>query len=179
MRKFVRRFSSTSLEVPYPGKHSKGGRERSISELYEAPQVSRGPRANLEYLGYTYIDDPKSVREIQSAIRTVKQTSLTHNHWVSLSLKSGTIKVVETTGETLITSSVTCIAQCVCELNRGFGDCLAITFTAGHNAKQCHVFQAKSTKEVSEGGRERGGERETERESERARERDRERLPYS
>ena len=148
MRKFVRRFSSVSLDLPPPGR--KDGRERSSSELVGSTESTRyDPRTNLEYLGYTYVEDPRSLREIQTAIRTVKQTSLNRNHWVNLTVKSGMFSVYETTGETLIMSSVACIAQCGCELNKGLSDCLAVTFSSGHNAKQCHVFQARSAREVS------------------------------
>ena len=30
----------------------------------------------------------------------------------------------------------------------GYGDCLAIALGTGHYAKQCHAFQAKSSREV-------------------------------
>ena len=148
MKKFVRRFSSASLEVPYTVK--KDARDRTGSDLVSSTELHKGwPRSNLEYLGYTYVKDPHSVREINTAIRTVKQTSLSRNHWVNLSVKSGMLTVYETTGETLIMSSVACIAQCVCELSRALNECLAITFSSGHNSKQCHVFQARSSREVS------------------------------
>ena len=148
MRKFVRRFSSASLDMAPQGK--KDGRERSVSELVESSEsVKISPDSNLEYLGYTYVKDARSLREIQTAIRTVKQTSLNRDHWVGLVVKAGMLLVQDTTGEMLIMSSVACIAQCVCELNRALNDCLAVTFSSGHNAKQCHVFQAKSAREVS------------------------------
>ena len=146
MKKFVRRFSSASLDLPNVRKDS---RDRSASELVSPSELAGHPRTNLEYLGYTYVKDPHSIREIHTAIRTVRQTSLSRNHWVNLSVKSGMLTVYETTGETLIMSSVACIAQCVCELSRALSECLAITFSAGHNSKQCHVFQARSSREVS------------------------------
>lgn len=147
MRKFVRRFSSASLDLPQPGK--KNPRDRTTSEFVESTDSMRSvSHSELEYLGYTYVKDPRSLREIQTAIRTVKQTSLNRNHWVVLTVKSGILTVFETSGEPLITSSVACIAHCVCELNRVLNDCLAITFSSGHNAKQCHVFQAHSAREV-------------------------------
>ena len=31
----------------------------------------------------------------------------------------------------------------------GYSDCLAISFSTGHYAKQCHAFQSKSSREVS------------------------------
>jgi hypothetical protein len=149
MRKFVRRFSSASLDMAPQGK--KDGRERSVSELVESSEsVKISPDSNLEYLGYTYVKDARSLREIQTAIRTVKQTSLNRDHWVGLVVKAGMLLVQDTTGEMLIMSSVACIAQCVCELNRALNDCLAVTFSSGHNARQCHVFQAKSAREASE-----------------------------
>lgn len=148
MRKFVRRFSSASLDIPASGK--KDPRDRSVSELVESTEsIKINPKSNLEYLGYTYVKDTRSLKEIQTAIRTVKQTSLNRNLWVNLTIKSGMISVHDTTsGETIVMSSIACIAQCVCELNRAWNDCLAITFNSGHNAKQCHVFQAKSAREV-------------------------------
>ena len=148
MRKFVRRFSSASLDLPPSGK--KDSRERSASELVESSDSAKiSPETNLEYLGYTYVKDVRSLREIQTAIRTVKQTSLNRDHWVCLEVKSGVLVVCDQRGETLIMSSIGCIAQCVCELNRALNDCLAITFSSGHNAKQCHVFQAKCAREVN------------------------------
>ena len=148
MRKFVRRFSSASLDMVPQGK--KDSRDRSVSELVESSEsVKISPDSNLEYLGYTYVKDARSLREIQTAIRTVKQTSLNRDHWVGLVVKAGMLLVQDMTGEMLIMSSVACIAQCVCELNRALNDCLAVTFSSGHNAKQCHVFQAKSAREVS------------------------------
>lgn len=150
MKKFVRRFSSASLDLPQPGK--KSSRDRSVSELVESTESVRSvSHSDLEYLGYTYVKDPRSLREIQTAIRTVKQTSLNRNHWVQLVVKSGMLSVHETNGEALIMSSVACIAHCACELNRVLNDCLAITFASGHNAKQCHVFQARSAREVRKG----------------------------
>lgn len=159
MRKFVRRFSSSSLEIP-PSERSSDGesRERSISELYTSdlgvPPLTgsggkSGPRANVEYLGYTYVNDPKSAGEIQTAIRTVKQTSCTRDHWVHLSVKSGAITVHESTGELVLMSSVGCVSQVSCELSRGPNDCLAVTFSSGHNSKQCHVFRTRAAREVS------------------------------
>ena len=145
MKKFVRRFSSTSLDLPHATRKDPRG-----SDLVSSTELSKGyPRTNLEYLGYTYVKDPNSIREIHTAIRTVKQTSLSRNHWVNLAVKSGMLTVYETTGETLIMSSVGCIAQCVCELSRALNECVAITFSSGHNSKQCHVFQARSSREVS------------------------------
>lgn len=147
MRKFVRRFSSASLDMPQHAK--KENRERTSSELVDSSEsVKLHPRTNMEYLGYTYVKDPRSAREIHTAIRTVKQTSLNRNHWIYIVINSGMLSVYETNGDSLIMSSVACIAQCVCELHRQLSDCLAITFSSGHNAKQCHVFQAKSTREV-------------------------------
>lgn len=148
MRKFVRRFSSASLDLAPHGK--KENRERSSSELVESPDGAAkiNPRTSVEYLGYTYVKDPRSTREIHTAIRTVKQTSLNRDHWVYVIVNGGMLTVYDALGETLIMSSVACIAQCVCELNRQFSDCLAITFSSGHYAKQCHVFQAKSSREV-------------------------------
>ena len=149
MRKFVRRFSSASLDMAPAGK--KDNRERSVSELVESTESIRiSPDSGLEYLGYTYVKDARSVREIQMAIRTVKQTSLNRDHWVGLAVRAGMLVVQDTSGEMLIMSSVACIAQCACELNRVLNDCLAITFGSGHNAKQCHVFQARSPREVSQ-----------------------------
>ena len=150
MKKFVRRFSSVSLDLPPPVK--KDGRERSVSEVVESTESAKSStRTNLEYLGYTYVKDARSLREIQTAIRTVKQTSLKKSHWVNFTVKAGMLSVYETTGETLIMSSVACIAQCACELNRALNDCLAVTFSSGHNAKQCHVFHARSAREVGVG----------------------------
>ena len=145
MRKFVRRFSSASLDLPPPGKREM--REKSSLQLVTSTAESTS--CSLEYLGYTYVKDARSLREIQTAISTVKQTSLNRDLWVSFTVKAGMLSVYETTGETLITSSVACIAQCVCELNRSRNDCLAISFSSGHNSKQCHVFQAKSARQVS------------------------------
>ena len=148
MRKFVRRFSSASLDLAPTGK--KESRDRSASELVESTESAKiSPDSTLEYLGYTYVKDARSVREIQTAIRTVKQTSLNRDHWVGMAIRAGVLVVQDTTGEMLIMSSVACIAQCVCELNRAINDTLAITFSSGHNSKQCHVFQAKSAREVS------------------------------
>ena len=149
MRKFVRRFSSASLDIASHGK--KDNRERSVSELVESNESLKiSPDSTLEYLGYTYVKDARSLREIQTAIRTVKQTSLNRDHWVGCAVKTGMLLVQDmSSGEMLLMSSVACIAQCVCELNRALNDCLAVTFSSGHNAKQCHVFQAKSPREVS------------------------------
>ena len=179
MKKFVRRFSSTSLDMSYGavsggnGGSSGGnklltpprGRDRSTSEFYEPPKEikSSPPQLSLEYLGYTYVEDPRSPREIQSAIKTVKQTSVTHNHWVSVALSSVAITITEATGALLITCPLGCVSQCVSELNRGFSDCIAMSFSGGHHSKQCHVFQARTSKEVRRG---RKGEREEEREGE-------------
>ena len=172
MKKFVRRFSSTSLDMSYGavsggnGGGSGGnkllktprGRDRSTSELYEPPKdLKSSPYPSLEYLGYTYVEDPRSPREIQSAIKTVKQTSVTHNHWVSVSLSSVAITITEATGALLITCPLGCVSQCVSELNRGFSDCIAMSFSGGHHSKQCHVFQAHTSKEVRKEGVREGG----------------------
>jgi len=40
--------------------------------------------------------------------------------------------------------------QVVHDVNKGgFNDTLAISFSTGHYAKQCHAFQAKTSREVS------------------------------
>ena len=118
MRKFVRRFSSASLDLQ-PGTGKKDSRDRSVSELVESTDsVKTATETNLEYLGYTYVKDARSVREIQTAIRTVKQTSLNRDNWISLDVKAGMLLVHDGDGDTLIMTSVACIAQCVCELNR-------------------------------------------------------------
>ena len=92
------------------------------------------------------MDDPKSIRELQAVIKTIRHTAATHKQ-VKLSyrdLKSHSLSVTDGDGEKLLISALHCIQ----DINRGSGDCVAVTFAAGPLAKQCHVFQARSSREV-------------------------------
>ncbi len=172
MKRFVRRLSSASIE--HAPRHNSsgslssrdGGRQRkavlggrryhsrSSSEIYTlyVDSSSPGYRDDSEhvvyYLGYSVIEDPKSNKEIQAVVRTVRHTMTAHKA-VRLQFEEGMLTIYEYSGEKLLLTPLRSIAHCTNDVTKGSNDCLVVTFRSGRYAKQCHVFQANSSREVS------------------------------
>lgn len=149
---FGRRRSSSSLDPSQPGKpHWKVFRVRSESDsVFEEHNLPRmhsldsKREQSLYYMGYVHIDDLRSAREIQSAIRTVRY-STTARKMVKVTQQNGFLSVSDSNGDKLLEPAL----HCIHDLHQLL-DCLAVTFASGSFAKQCHVFQASSNREVRE-----------------------------
>ena len=144
-----RSSSTASEDLPSPSKPpSKGLRTRSISDVFDHfhrdSSPSREGIPTVCYMGFAQIDDPKNAKEIQGIIKTVKETTMAQKP-VKFTYKDGLLSVLEMSSERLLVCQLFHIAQCV----HGFSDCFAVAFSGGHYGKQCHVFQAKSSREVS------------------------------
>ena len=144
-----RSSSTASVDLPPTSKPpSKGLRKRSISEVFDHFHRDSSPsRESVQtvcYMGFAQIEDPKSVKEIQGVIKTVRETTVAQKP-VKFIYKDGLLTVLEMGSERLLVCPLSHIAQCA----HGFSDCFAIAFSGGHYGKQCHVFQAKSSREVS------------------------------
>ena len=153
--KFVRRLSNTSLEAA-PGSISGSGRKRksrhkrSFSDLAQgddpcACPTHEGSLHVVQYLGFAHVEDPKSMREAQAVIKSVRTSSSAHQQ-VRLLCQDYSLVVLETDGDQLLVSPLFCVQEVV----RSLGDSVAVTFASGRYATQCHVFQARSSREVSE-----------------------------
>lgn len=174
MKRFVRRLSSASIE--HPPRHNSagslssrdGGRRRravlgsravhsrSSSEIFNPYSDSslgyHGHRDDSEhvvfYLGFSHIDDPKSSKDIQAVVRTVRHTMTAHKA-VSIQFEEGMLTIYEQSGEKLLVTPLRSVAHSAHDILKGSTDCLAVTFRSGRYAKQCHVFQANTSREVS------------------------------
>ncbi len=188
MKRFVRRLSSASIEQP-PRNYSTGSllskgegsrrkkislgskpfHSRSSSEIFN-PYLDSSPGYRdvhehiVYYLGYSYIEEPKSSKEIQAVAKTVRHTMTAHKA-VRMQFEDGMLTIHEHNGEKFLVSPLRSIAHSTHDIMKGSNDCIAVTFRSGRYAKQCHVFQAHSSREVSyitlggeEGGREGGRE---------------------
>ena len=82
-----------------------------------------------------------------AALQTVKQTSR-EQQVVQVKCRGTELSVVDAKDEQLLACSLLSVAQCVQETTHGFSDCIAVVFSSGAWAGQCHVFQAKSPREV-------------------------------
>ena len=128
-------------------RHTRSNSE-SCSPYSDLPHLWEGGLEHtVFYMGYAHIDEPKSGKEIQATIRNVRQSMNIHKA-VLFQHRNGTLNVSESSGEKLLVFPLHCIAHCTHDMNRGSSDCLAVTFSSGHYAKQCHVFQAMSSREV-------------------------------
>ena len=149
MWKFKLKGRSFSVDPPPASKSSpKGGRKRSISDMFEihraaSPSQERVQDVCYNYMGFATIEDPKSSKELQMAIRTVKETTLAQKP-VKLVFQDGSLNVLEMNAERILACPLSYIVQCV----HGSSDCFAVVFGGGHYGKQCHVFQANSSREV-------------------------------
>lgn len=79
-------------------------RSRSISEILESdytPSSSGQSLYLLTYHGYTCVDDPRSSKEVLSALRVVRG-GMFNNKLVSVSHDNGTLRVAEGTGEGIL-----------------------------------------------------------------------------
>ena len=147
---FARRSSSSSLDPP-PKERPKGLRDRSISEILDSHYSSSSTRNErdgfekvVHYLGYIYIDDPKSAKEVNGAIKAVRLSTVTP-YLVKIAERDGSFSVTNADGEKLLISPM----HCIYDANKGKSECFAVAFISGRYAKQCHVFQARSSREVS------------------------------
>ena len=154
MRRFTkssarRSFSNASLqsesrERPHS---SQGERARSISEILDSSKLPHIREHLLCYLGYAWVDEPRSTKELQAGIRFVHASNLVQKS-VSVTHYDGNLTVREISGDKLLESPLHFVAQVAPDDIKGSGQCLAISFLSGHNNNQCHVFRAKTNREV-------------------------------
>lgn len=100
----------------------------------------------LLYLGYAVLSDARASAEVPVAIMAVKQ-SPTDQKIVQI-LTQGEQLYVKEGEQELLTSPLTNISQCSQHTEQGFNDCFGLVFNSGPWIKQCHIFQAKNSKEV-------------------------------
>ena len=150
--KFVRRMSNASIDLhhhhrrPQRSSLREHGHKRSHSDTGNSfPREAPGYHV-VHYMGYAHIEDPKSFREAQAAIKHVLASNPAHR-LIKLLHPDGTMVILDSDGERLFFTELVCVQDVV----RGYGDSIAVTFSSGRYAKQCHVFQAHSSREVSEG----------------------------
>ena len=123
-------------------KLSKNSRSRSMT----GPVAAEQPEAfTLHYLGYSYIDDPRSTKDVHESITAVRESSATEKV-VQLSFHKDSLVVLEG-AEKLLMSPFHFIYHCAQDIKGS--SCFGVAFGSGHYMKQCHVFQAKSDREVS------------------------------
>ena len=125
-------------------------KERSKSEILDSPKAA--PHINeylLVYLGYAWVEESRSAKELQVGIKNVLANRLTQRS-VSVTHQDGYLTVREISGDKLLDSPLHFIAQVTPDDIKGVGQFLAIGFLGGHYNNQCHVFKAKSNREVSQ-----------------------------
>lgn len=158
MRRFTkssarRSFSTASLQSENRERErphsSQGERTRSISEILDSSRAPHVHEHLLCYLGYAWVDEPRSTKELQAGIRFVHASNLVQKS-VSVTHFGGNLIVREISGDKLLESPLHFVAQVAPDDIKGSGQCLAISFLSGHNNNQCHVFRAKTNREVGE-----------------------------
>ena len=126
---------------------SRDSEPRSSLRLIKKNKVLKKDGYTLLYLGHTQVHNPKSLEEILSVVIRIKQHP-TSQIPVQLTCRGQELQVMEG-DRSVLHSFLLDIGQCVQSTSKdGFSDCLAISVLSGPLALQCHVFQAKSTKEV-------------------------------
>lgn len=96
-----RTFSTSNYDPSSSTAHKK--RSRSISEMLEsdsAPSASGHPH-QLMYHGYMCVDDPRSNKEVISALRAVRG-GMFNDKVVTLSHENGTLRVAEGSGDAIL-----------------------------------------------------------------------------
>ncbi len=149
MSRAKRTSSNASLETAADARHqgSLSERGRSVSEILDSAKMPRVHEYMLQYLGYAWVAEPRSTKELQVGIRNVQASSLTQRT-VSVTHNNGNLTVREISGDKLLESPLQYVAQVAPDDIKGSGRCLAISFHSGHNNNQCNVFQAKTNREV-------------------------------
>ena len=132
---------------------SRGESDRSSLKTHKKwEKVLRKEGFTLLYLGHAVLSDARASSEVTLAIMAVKQ-SPTDQKRVQIYCQGPQLYVKERMGEEgeqeLLTSPLTNISQCLQHTAQGFNDCFGLVFSSGPWIKQCHIFQAKSNKEVS------------------------------
>lgn len=120
----------------------------SFRPKLKGDKLLRGDGYTLLYLGSNSIVELRSQRDALASIHIVKQTSHTQRP-VQLLCKGVDLRVMGQEDEELLTCSLINLVQCVHHSAQGFSDCVGLVFSSGPWALQCHVFQAKSPREVS------------------------------
>ena len=120
---------------------------RSLRSKMKGDRRTKEDGFSLLHLGQSSMSDLKSPREALAIVQQVKQTSREQKP-VQLTCAGSEISVVERRKDTILSCSLLCVAQCVQETTQGFSDCIAVSFTSGAWMGECHVFQAKSSREV-------------------------------
>ncbi len=145
-----RTSSNASLETPVPDtrRGSLSERARSVSEILDSTKLPRVHEYLLLYLGYAWVTEPRSTKELQAGIRNVQASSLAQRT-VSVTHNNGNLTVREVSGDKLLESPLQYVAQVAPDDIKGSGRCLAVSFHSGHNNNQCNVFQAKTNREVN------------------------------
>ena len=133
---------------------SRGESDRSSLKTHKKwDKVLRKEGFTLLYLGHAVLSDARASSEVTLAIMAVKQ-SPTDQKRVQIYCQGPQLYVKERMGEEgeqeLLTSPLTNISQCLQHTAQGFNDCFGLVFSSGPWIKQCHIFQAKSNKEVSD-----------------------------
>lgn len=120
---------------------------RSLRSKLKGEKWTKEEGFPLLYHGYSTMTELRSQPEAMAALKTVKQTSC-EQQVVQIKCRGTELSVVDAKDEQLLSCSLLSVAQCVQETTHGFSDCIAVVFSSGAWAGQCHVFQAKSPREV-------------------------------
>lgn len=120
---------------------------RSLRSKLKGERWTREEGFPLLHLGHSTMTDLKSQKEALSTVQFVKQTSREQRP-VQIRCRGTEVTVTDSREEQLLACSLLSVAQCVQETVHGFSDCIAVAFSSGAWAGQCHVFQAKSPREV-------------------------------
>lgn len=119
---------------------------RSSFRAKKGEKILKKEGFTLLYLGHEMIPDVRAADKVLAAIMAVKQ-SPTDQSVVQIFCQ-GTQLYVKEGNKEILTSPLTNISQCSHHSEQGFNDCFGLVFSSGPWFKQCHIFQAKSSKEV-------------------------------
>ena len=122
---------------------------RSLRSKLKGERWMREETYQLLYHGCAVMTDLRSPTEAVQLLQLVKQTS-SQQRLVLVSCRGTELSVVDAKDEQdqLLSCSLLSVAQCIQESSHGFNDCIAVSYTSGAWAGQCHVFQAKTPREV-------------------------------
>ncbi len=122
--------------------------ERRPSLRSKRKKVLKKDGYTLIHLGHAHLSNPQSLGEILSTVIRVKKNPSSHVP-VQLVCRAMELQALDKDCS-ILSVPLLDIGQCVQNTSKdGFSDCIAVSITSGQCRHQCHIFQAKDTKEVS------------------------------
>lgn len=126
-----------------------GNRDSERRSSYRSKKkVLKKDGYTMVHLGHVQVNSPLSPGEVLATVIAVKKSPSSHIP-INLVCKGSSLQVLDKDRQVLDVS-MSNVGLCVQNTTKdGFSDCIAVSIATGPCSHQCHVFQAKDTKEVS------------------------------